>query len=191
MFKKILYTIGLIFFGIFTFLIIKNANLNSFIDAVESRTFDLRQSIIIKEGGKKANNDIVIIAVDDATYEYILGNYGEWPLPRDVYANMINYLEKYSPRAIAFDMMFVKSLKSQNHADLALINAFKKYNNLFTSMNFDNQSPDLRTPPQLPDKLTLNIENNSKIDFSDLTYTNSGRNHRCYIKYRYYKCFTF
>ena len=172
MFKKILYTIGLIFFGIFTFLIIKNANLNSFIDAVESRTFDLRQSIIIKEGGKKANNDIVIIAVDDATYEYILGNYGEWPLPRDVYANMINYLEKYSPRAIAFDMMFVKSLKSQNHADLALINAFKKYNNLFTSMNFDNQSPDLRTPPQLPDKLTLNIENNSKIDFSDLTYTN-------------------
>ena len=172
MFKKILYTIGLIFFGIFTFLIIKNANLNSFIDAVESRTFDLRQSIIIKEGGKKANNDIVIIAVDDATYEYILGNYGEWPLPRDVYANMINYLEKYSPRAIAFDMMFVKSLKSQNHADLALINAFKKYNNLFTSMNFDKKSHDLRTPPQLPDKLTLNIENNSKIDFSDLTYTN-------------------
>ena len=172
MFKKILYTIALVFFGIFIFLILKNANLNTFIDSVENRTFDLRQSIIIKEGGKKANSDIVIIAVDDATYEYILGNYGEWPLPRDVYANMINYLEKHNPRAIAFDMMFVKSLKSENQADLALINAFKKYNNLFTSMNFDNQSADLRTPPQLPDKLSINIENNSKIDFSDLTYTN-------------------
>ena len=172
MFKKILYAIGLAIFAIFIFLILKNANLNSFIDAVENRTFDLRQSIIIKEGGKKANNNIVIIAVDDATYEYILGKYGEWPLPRDVYANMINYLEKFSPRAIAFDMMFVKSLKSENNADRALINTFKKYNNLFTSMNFDNQSEDLRTPPELPEKLTLNIENNSKIDFSDLTYTN-------------------
>ena len=172
MFKKILYGIGLIFFGMFIFLILKNANLNSFIDSVENRTFDLRQSIIIKEGGKKPNSDIVIIAVDDATYEYILGNYGEWPLPRDVYANMVNYLEQYSPRAIAFDMMFVKSLKSQNQADLALINTFKRYNNLFTSMNFDNQSPDLRTPPKLPGKLSINIENNSKIDFSGLTYTN-------------------
>ena len=172
MFKKILYAIGLAIFAIFIFLILKNANLNSFIDAVENRTFDLRQGIIIKEGGKKADSDIVIIAVDDATYEYILENYGEWPLPRDVYANIINYLEKYSPQAIAFDMMFVKSLKSESNADLALISTFKKYNNLFTSMNFDNQSPDLRTPPELPDKLTLNIENNSKIDFSDLTYTN-------------------
>ena len=172
MFKKILYTIGLIIFGVFIFLIVKNANLNSFIDAVENRTFDLRQGIIIKEGGKKANSDIVIIAVDDATYEYILGNYGEWPLPRDVYANIINYLENYSPRAIAFDMMFVKSLKSKNNADLALINAFKKYNNIFTAMNFDNQSNDLRIPPELPDKLTIKIENKSKINFSDLTYTN-------------------
>ena len=99
MFKKILYIIGLVFFVMFIFLILKNANLNSFIDSVENRTFDLRQSIIIKEGGKYPNSDIVIIAIDDATYEYILGNYGEWPLPRDVYANIINYLENFSPRA--------------------------------------------------------------------------------------------
>lgn len=172
MFKKFLYAIGLIIFGIFIFLIVKNANLNSFIDSVENRTFDLRQSIIINEGGKKANEDIVIIAVDDATYEYILANYGEWPLPRDVYANMINYLEQFNPTAIAFDMMFVKSLKSKNNADQALINSFKKYKNVYTSMNFDNQSPDLRTPPQLPDKLAINVTNNSKIDFTELTYTN-------------------
>ena len=172
MFKKFLYAIGLIIFGIFIFLIVKNANLNSFIDSVENRTFDLRQSIIINEGGKKANEDIVIIAVDDATYEYILANYGEWPLPRDVYANMINYLEQFNPTAIAFDMMFVKSLKSKNNADQALINSFKKYKNVYTSMNFDNQSSDLRTPPQLPDKLAINVTNNSKIDFAELTYTN-------------------
>lgn len=172
MFKKISYIFGFIVFIIFAFLIFKNANLNSFIESIENRTFDLRQGIMINEGAKKASDDIVIVAIDDASYEYILDNYGEWPLPRDTYAKIINYLEKQSPRAIAFDLMFVKSIKSKNQADEALVNAFKKYNNIFTSMNFDNQSSDLRTPPNLPEKLTLNIENNSKIDFKDLTFSN-------------------
>ena len=172
MFKKISYAFGLIFFIIFAFLILKNANLNNFIDTIENRTFDLRQSILINEGTKKANQDIVIVAIDDATYEYILDNYGEWPLPRDTYAKIVNYLEKQNPRIIAFDLMFVKSLKSKNQADKELTEVFKKYNNVFTSMNFDNQSEDLRIPPNLPQKLTIDIKNNSKIDFSQLTYKN-------------------
>ncbi len=172
MFKKLSYGIGVIIFIVFAFLILKNANLNTFIDSVENRTFDLRQSIMINEGAKKASDDIVIVAIDDATYEYILDTYGEWPLPRDIYANVINYLEKQSPRAIAFDLMFVKSLKSKNSADEALINTFKKYDNIYASMNFDNQSEDLRTPPNLPDKLKLNVKNNSRIDFSQLTFNN-------------------
>ncbi len=172
MFKRKSYAFGLIFFIIFAFLILKNANLNNFIDTIENRTFDLRQSILINEGTKKANQDIVIVAIDDATYEYILDNYGEWPLPRDTYAKIVNYLEKQNPRIIAFDLMFVKSLKSKNQADKELTEIFKKYNNVFTSMNFDNQSEDLRIPPNLPQKLTIDIKNNSKIDFSQLTYKN-------------------
>ncbi len=172
MFKKILYTFCLVIFAVFSFFILKNANLKYFIDTVENRTFDLRQSILINQGVKKPSEDIVIVAIDDATYEYILDNYGEWPLPRDTYAKIVNYLEQQSPRSVVFDLMFVKSLKSANDADLALINTFKKYNNLYTSMNFDNQSEDLRTPPQLPSKLTYNIKNNSKTSFSDLTYIN-------------------
>lgn len=172
MFKKLSYAVGLIFFAVFIFLILKNANLNSFINSIENRTFDLRQSIMINENAKKANKDIVIVAIDDATYEYILDNYGEWPLPRDVYAKIINYLEHQNPRIIAFDLMFVKSLKSKNEADKALIDAFKKYDNVFTSMNFDNQPEDLRTPPELPQNIALKVNNNSPIDFSALTFTN-------------------
>lgn len=172
MFKKILYTFCLVIFAVFSFFILKNANLKYFIDTVENRTFDLRQTILINQGVKKPSQDIVIVAIDDASYEYILDNYGEWPLSRDVYAKIVNYLEKQNPRSIVFDLMFVKSLKSSNDADTALINTFKKYKNLYTSMNFDNQSEELRTPPQLPSKLTFNITNNSKTDFSELTYTN-------------------
>lgn len=172
MFKKLSYAVGLIFFAVFVFLILKNANLNSFVNSIENRTFDLRQSIMINENAKKANKDIVIVAIDDATYEYILDNYGEWPLPRDVYAKVINYLEHQNPRIIAFDLMFVKSLKSKNEADKALIDAFEKYDNVFTSMNFDNQPEDLRPPPTLPQKISINVKNNSSVDFSNLTFTN-------------------
>ena len=172
MFKKFLYVIGLILFAVFAFIILKNANLSYFIDTIENRTFDLRQSILINEGVKKPSDDIVIVAIDDATYEYILDNYGEWPLPRDTYAGIIDYLELQNPRSVVFDLMFVKSMKSASKADEALINSFKKYNNIFTSMNFDNQPEDLRKSPQLPDKLAVKVENNSKIDFEQLTFLN-------------------
>lgn len=172
MLKKILYGFELALFIIFAFLILKNANLNSFIESIENKTFDLRQSILVKNGNKNANQDIVIVAIDDATYEYILDNYGEWPMPRDIYTRIINYLEKQNPRAIAFDLMFVKSLKSKNQADDSLASVFKKYSNVFTSMNFDNQSEDLRPSPDLPEKLTYNIDNKSNITFDNLTFTN-------------------
>ena len=172
MFKKISYVFGIAFFIIFSFFIIKNANLNQFIDSIENRTFDLRQSLLINEGAKKPSDNIVIVAIDDATYEYILDTYGEWPLPRDVYAKLINFLEVQNPKIIAFDLMFVKSLKSQLMADEALVQTFKTYNNIYTSMNFDNQSKNLRTPPSLPKKLAVNINNKSDLNFEDLTFSN-------------------
>ncbi len=172
MFKKILYLLAFVFFLIFAWLILKNTDLNTFIDVIENRTFDLRQNIMINEGVKKHNDNIVIVAIDDASYEYILDHYGEWPLPRDIYAKLVDYLELQKPQIIAFDLMFVKSMKSDYNADLELANTFKKYNNVFTSMNFDNQPEELRIPPTLPKKLSINLKNNSNIDFSELTYTN-------------------
>lgn len=173
MFKKISYIFGLALFFMLVFLSIKNANLSSFIDTVENKTFDLRQNIMVNSGAKKASEDIAIIVVDDASYEYILDHYGEWPLPRDIYAKIVDYIELQSPRIVAFDLMFVKSIKSANEADRALADLFNKYKNVYTAMNLDNQSSDLRTPPQLPNRLSVNIRNYSNgINFSDVTFTN-------------------
>ena len=75
--------------------------------------------------------------------------------------------------SIAFDLMFVKSMKSAKEADEALINVFKKYDNVFTAMNFDNQPESLRVRPELPEKLSVNVENYSNnVDFSELSYFN-------------------
>ena len=173
MLKKVLYFIWLLIFAGVVFITLKSANVNSFINVVENRTFDLRQNVLISNKAKQHNSDIIIAAIDDASYEYILDNYGEWPLPRNVYAGIAEYLETQNPKSIAFDLMFVKSIKSEKEADDVLINIFKKYDNIYTAMNFDNQPEDLRTPPVLPDKLAVNVINNSKnVNFDAQTYTN-------------------
>lgn len=173
MLKKLLYFIWLVIFCTVAFVTLKIANISDFIDVIESRTFDLRQNVLINNHAKAHNDNIVIVAIDDASYEYILDNYGEWPLTRDVYAKLVDYLEAQHPQSVAFDLMFVKSMKSLPQADLALVNSFKKYDNLYTAMNFDNQPEDLRIPPTLPNKLAVNLKNNSgKVDFTAQTYTN-------------------
>ena len=172
MLKKILYTVWFVLFGIAVFLSLKNTNFNAFIDMVENRTFDLRQNIMINAHTKQPNQDIAIVAIDEATYEYILDHYGEWPLPRDVYVKIIDYLETQNPQIIAFDLMFVKSMKSPVNADEALIKAMAKYKNVFTAMNLDNQPEDLRPPPKLPDTLAVNVTNYSDINFDSLTFSN-------------------
>lgn len=173
MLKKLLYFIWLVIFCTVAFVTLKIANISDFIDVIESRTFDLRQNVLINNHAKPHNDNIVIVAIDDASYEYILDNYGEWPLTRDVYAKLVDYLEAQHPQSVAFDLMFVKSMKSLPQADLALVNSFKKYDNLYTAMNFDNQPEDLRIPPTLPKKLAVNLKNNGgKVDFTAQTYTN-------------------
>lgn len=173
MLKKLLYFIWLVIFCTVAFVTLKIANISDFIDVIESRTFDLRQNVLINNHAKAHNDNIVIVAIDDASYEYILDNYGEWPLTRDVYAKLVDYLEAQHPQSVAFDLMFVKSMKSFPQANLALVNSFKKYDNLYTAMNFDNQPEDLRIPPTLPKKLAVNLKNNGgKVDFTAQTYTN-------------------
>lgn len=173
MLKRVLYILWLILFCAVVFITLKSANVIAFVDGIENRTFDLRQNVLVKQGVKKHNPNIVIVAIDDASYEYILDNYGEWPLPRDIYAKLADYLELQKPQSIAFDLMFVKSMKSAKEADDALISVFKKYDNIYTAMNFDNQPEDLRIPPALPDRLAVSLDNNSaELDFAPQTYSN-------------------
>ena len=136
-------------------------------DFAENKTFDLRQGVNIKNKNLSPQ-DVVIIAIDDASYEYILDNYGEWPLRRDIYAKIIDYLEAQSPKIIAFDLMFVKSMKNDSYADKILADSFQKYSNVYTAMNLDNQEEDLRISQNLPQKLAVNVDG----DISPFKFSN-------------------
>ena len=68
--------------------------------------------------------------------------------------------------------MFVKSMKSAHNDDLKLAKSISKYDNVLTSINFDNQEFSLRKPVDLPDYLKANVQNDGDIDFSPETFTN-------------------
>ena len=141
-----------------------NNVITSFFEVAENRSFDYRQSLKIMHKQPIPNKDIVILAIDDASLEILWDKYGEWPLPRNVYADVINYIEKDKPQAIVFDLLFIKSMKKETDADKALISAMNKYNNIYTGMNFDGQTTDVRLPINLPERLALNLDNQSKIN---------------------------
>ncbi len=155
MLKKILYFLwASVFLGLIL-VSLQSGSFVSFVHSMENSTFDIRQKVISGSGVRKHNPDIVIIAADDASYEYVLEHYGEWPLNRALYAKMVDYIEAQNPKSIVFDMMFVKSMKSNKSADDELIKMFEKYNNVYTAMNLDDQPSDLRIPPELPAKLAI------------------------------------
>lgn len=155
MLKKFFYILWVSVLSILLGFSLQNGSFVSFINSMENHTFDIRQNILANSQKRQHNRDIVIVAIDDASYEYILGKYGEWPLRRDIYAKAVEYIQAQNPKSIAFDMMFVKSMKSSADADSKLVDVFKKYDNVYAAMNLDNQPEDLRIPPVLPGKLAM------------------------------------
>lgn len=137
----------------------------SFYRVAEDRSFDYRQTIkIMHKQILTPSKDIVILAIDDASLERLWDKYGEWPVPRNVYSDIIKHIEQSNPKAIVFDLLFIKSLKSTQDADNALISTVNNYNNIYFAMNFDSQSELVRKSTDLPKKLSVNLQNNSDVD---------------------------
>lgn len=150
-----------------------NNVINSFFEVAENRSFDYRQSLKVLHKQPTPNNDIVVLAIDDASLEMLWDKYGEWPIPRNVYADMINHIEADKPQAIIFDLMFIKSMRANPNADKYFVDTMNKYNNIYTAMNFDDQPTDLRLPAKLPQRLALNLKNNSKVNIKNrYSFTN-------------------
>jgi len=142
-------------------LLANNSLISNFFNDSENKSFDYRQSLLVKHRHLKPNKDIVIIAIDDGSYEYILDKYGEWPISRAVYSKIIERVEADNPKALIFDLMFIKSFKSKPAEDALLAKTMSKYDNIYTAINFDSQSPDVRKPAVLPSRMAVNVENDT------------------------------
>ena len=125
----IFFSIILVLLFVFVFTISPQEETKNIITLMENKTFDIRQNVIAKN--KQVNKDIIIITVDDPSYEYLIETYGDWPIPRSVYADILDYVHEQNPKFVAFDLLFIKSLNRIPGSDKKLVDRFKKYQNTY------------------------------------------------------------
>ena len=142
------------------FFVLPQEETKDLLQTIENRSFDFRQNIIAKK--RAVRQDIVIITVDDPSYEYLIDEYGDWPIPRSVYADVIDFVAEDNPKAIILDLLFIKSLNRIPNSDSKLIETLKRNQNAYVAINFDDYSFELRQPPTIPTAIHYEIENSSK-----------------------------
>ena len=165
----IFFSFILLLIFIFSFISLQKKKKKNLIRTLENKSFDIRQNIISKN--KQVNKDIIIVTVDDPSYEYLIETYGDWPIPRNAYAEILDYIQAQNPKYVAFDLLFIKSLNRIPNSDNKLIEGFKKYKNTYTAFNFDDYSFELRKPPLINEKIKSDIKVLSD-DFAPYKYTN-------------------
>lgn len=154
--KKNLWIIWIIFVVI---LFERVLSLSGFINQLELLTYDTFSKIATDNGPfhkqfKPADKNIVIIAIDDYSRKEIAKNpqlnLGSFPWPRNVWGDVVNYIEKGKPKAILFDLIF-NELNENKSNDEKFANELKKYNNVILATS-------LNDPKFLVDKLPKDTE---------------------------------
>lgn len=109
-------------------------------EQLELKSYDLRaQQLHLGTPKKRASRDIVILTFDDSSLNVLNDEFGSWPWARDVHAHLIHYLNRIGVRTMLYDIMFVSHRKGGEKSDQLLIDAFHQYDNVYLSMNFDNE----------------------------------------------------
>lgn len=146
------------------------AGIDRMVAQLELKTYDLRAQMQWGEVTKRPSPDILILQFDDSSLNVLNDEFGVWPWPRDVHARMIHFLNRTGVRSLIYDIMFVSHRKGSEDADQKLIDAFKQYNNVFLSMNFDNEllqnqklGKDM-TPKDIENLLPLAVEVRSELN---------------------------
>jgi len=93
--------------------------------------------------------DVVLIDIDEASLAAMAGEFGRWPWPRSVMAELIESLARSDPRAIVFDITFVDPDLDHPEADAFLAEVAASHGNTFFSMIRLNPANDTLSELQL------------------------------------------
>lgn len=166
--------IAIIFAAVFVLISLSfNESFKRFIESAENNTFDIRQNIISQK--KEANKDIVILAIDEVSYEYILNEYGSWPISRGHWANIIENLNSHGANLIIFDMLFISKFGENNPDDLKFIETVNKNDNVVLSIDFDNHPEEIRKSTTYHQGVKTTLVNGDSIKNSDILHFRNSR----------------
>ncbi len=85
-------------------LVVLDAGSFELIRGMKLKTFDviMKHRVLFD----KADSDIVIVDIDEASLEAMAKEYGRWPWPRQVFAEFLEMLQDQQPSAVVFDILF-------------------------------------------------------------------------------------
>lgn len=109
-------------------------------DRLEAITYDLR--VRSAADPARADPSIVIIDVDNASFDALTEQLGRWPWTRRVWTTTLRYVSKGKPRVVAFDIIFAGATENQPEIDAQLAAAIEAAANVVTSFNFSRASVD-------------------------------------------------
>ena len=90
--------------GIFTLLAIADSSFLHLTANMRQGTFDMmvRYRLVVP----KADPNIVVVDINEASLAAMAKEYGRWPWPRQVLGEFVEQIEKQKPQAVVFDILF-------------------------------------------------------------------------------------
>ncbi|MEE8110970.1 MAG: CHASE2 domain-containing protein [bacterium] len=94
----------------------------------------------------KANRDIAVIAIDEASLDHFENQLGRWPWPRTIHGYIVDFLKMGGAKSIAFDVLFLEPDKASDEDDDNFAGALKKAGNVTLAMLFNRDSRTRQSP---------------------------------------------
>lgn len=195
--KKVLIVLGIILLAVIVEKIFFNI---AFIENLELLSYDLRSRLVADKGpfGRKYNDadkDIVIVAIDDYSKRKLAESdredLGSLPWHRDVWCEVVDFIEQGEPKAVMFDMVF-ENLNENSWNDRRLAQELRKYDNIVLGTYLDNpkkhndnfaKSIEINQNDYLPTLQPLNVIINDKKLDDDITYYTNAPVNDIYTEY--------
>ncbi|MDQ8037518.1 MAG: adenylate/guanylate cyclase domain-containing protein [Pedobacter sp.] len=101
------------------------------LDRLDNRLGDFL--LVHESAARRPPADIVLVAIDQKSLEdeKLAEAAGSWPWPRAVHGELIDGLQAFQPKAIAFDIFFNEADRFRPESDAVLHDTAQQYDNLF------------------------------------------------------------
>ena len=99
---------------------------------IDQRVGDI--ALRINARGRAPSDRLVIVDIDQRSLEMMNDMAGSWPWPRSVHGELIDYLARQAPRAMAFDVLFNEADVYRPEHDAAFADAVARNANVWLAM---------------------------------------------------------
>ncbi|MCS6765229.1 MAG: CHASE2 domain-containing protein [Candidatus Protistobacter heckmanni] len=102
------------------------------ISLTETKIFDLlvKARLFVK----KPSPDVVIVDIDEGSLQDMAKQYGRWPWPNQIFADLLTGLDRQNPKAVVFDILFSDRDTLRPESDAAFNAAVAKSSTAFFPM---------------------------------------------------------